>query len=487
MSATCKNADHVTLTQQYHYYDPVEDSIIVEDKDSFTLIGYGSLLNNSSPGMKHVDAALFTFQNIKVLTIEGITINGNFKMAKGIQVNDISNATLRDITIKNLRNIKPGDNALGIDIRVINGSVINGDNIRISEIDGNHDGNINSGSGGIGIARALYIKLDYNGTVSTDIAQKNTKITMNNSYFEWVYGDDGDVIDIIDETFTSHALHRFIFTNCTIRYATRRLVKGSASGIQYYNCKFDSTTEDDLIAKMGGGQITFTPSGGVNFRNANPGLHDTFRNMYGKMINCEYRNTGNLLINSGTTLIGAYTDGLEIRGNRFYNTYVRFQDKVANAIVDGNSFFNADIELNVQESNWEEGRSYLINNYGHYAPAESIFPALINSTNDIINVTIDNNKVYSYESSGVNFFGLVRHRSGTKASNVNVSNNEITRVNNPVNRKEYLFSFVNWESSCKVFNNLINQTGLGVGMVFSGVSFSGATWDNYDGDGVEIT
>jgi hypothetical protein len=500
LSATCKNADHVTLTQQYHYFDPVEASIIVENRESFTLIGYGSLLSNLSPGPKHVDAALFTFKNIKVLTVEGLTIDGNFKMAKGIKIDDVPNATLRDINISNLRNIQSGDNALGIDIRVINGSVIHGDNIRISEIDGGFDDAIDNGSGGIGIARALYIKLDYNGIVSTDVAQKNTKITMNNSYFEWVYGDDGDVIDIIDETFTSDAPHRFIFTNCTIRYAFRRLVKGSASGIQYYNCKFDTARQGELREKMNIVGVVLDdlvkPSGGVNFRNANPaptaeGGFPNFRNMHGKMINCEYRNSGNLSFGNGDTLIADYTNGLEIRGNRFYDSYVRFQGKTSNFIVDNNQFYNSNIFMglingsgdNINE--WEVGRSYITNNYGRFDPANSDHSALIDIKNDLISVSITNNNVFSDESNNtVNFFGLLRHTKITETSpspiaqDVNVSNNQIIRTNKTNVRREYLIATdsANWGTNCTLFNNFFNI----VGPIGVGANFNSATPPNLD-------
>ena len=58
------------------------------------------------------------------------------KIAKGIRMNDIPNVIFRDVNITKFRKTESNDNALDIDIRVIIGSLIHGDNIRISEIDG---------------------------------------------------------------------------------------------------------------------------------------------------------------------------------------------------------------------------------------------------------------------------------------------------------------------------------------------------------------
>lgn len=499
IKATCENADHVTLSQEYLV--ATDARILVDRAGDFTLIGYGSLVINTTE--THINVEVFQFNNLDNLTIKGITIDGQQKMANAIRVDNIDEVTLKDITISNLLNIDSGYRATGIQLFIIDGSVVNGDNLRISEIGGGQNGTIDVG---VGIARALYYNIDHTDTI---VAPRKTKITMTNSVFEWVYGDDGDVIDIIDEDYISNAAHRFIFDNCTIRYASRRLVKGSASGIQYYNCKFDSASEAELLAKMGG-SIGPEPSGGVNFRNANPSANPNFRNMHGKMINCEYRNSGNFNIDSGTVLIAAYTNGVEIRGNQFYDTYLRFQDITSNFKVDNNQFYNANIEINVDRerivdgvsipSQWKEGRSYITKNLGYYAPATPVHPALINSVSDLVSITIRNNKVYSDEYvelqdpplPSINFFGLIRHVTDGTASEVYVSNNEIVRVNTP--RNEFMISTQLWDYTCKIFDNFNNRIGnesltipgtypnAGANFI-DPADFNARTWDNVNGNG----
>ena len=496
-------ANHVTLTQKYSI-ETSEQIVVNKDENDFTLMGYGSVITNVSD--THLMNPIFQFRDIENLTIKGITVRGNSVIANALWVYDIGNVTLEDITITDLlffhKPVDQGpdittDRVVGIRIDILNPSVVYGNNIRISELGGGQNEVIGDP---LGVARAIFCVVNHN-----DIATgpENTKVTFENSYFEWIYGDDGDVIHIVDTNYISDAKHRFIFNNCTIRYASRRLVKGSASGIQYYNCKFDTANEQDLRVRMGGGSVLVQPSGGVNFRNENPDEFPTFRNMHGKMINCEYRNSGNLTIGSGSVLIAAYTDGLEIRGNQFYDMYVKFQNTVANFIVDNNQFYNSNIETNLIKSadptlnEWEEGRSYVTNNYGYYSLAVPIHPALINVKNDLVAVTIRNNKVFSKENANLedpvnpNFFGLIRHTAGQTASDVYVSYNELVRT--MTNRNELLISTVKWDSSCKIFENFNNRIGaenpIGSGLYpaagynFSGVTSSVKSWNNRNGNG----
>jgi len=466
MNAACTNANHVTLTQKYRIYVAISSTDpnpgIKIEKENFTLVGYNSVITDavmytpndpSDPDYNPLIMSypIFTFKNVDNLVVEGVTIDGNKRISKGITLDNVAKGTLRDITVSNLQNNIAGRNSIGLEIFVIDGSKIHGDNIRISEIGGGQDNTIDEG---VGIGRATYINLDNNIEGLTErgikaVTQK-TKITFDNSFFEWVYGDDGDVIDIIDQNYISDA-----------------------------------------------------PSGGVNFRNADPGNFPDFRNMHGKMINCEYRNTGNLNIGSGHTLIAAYTNGVEIRGNRFYDMYVTFKNKTSNFIVDNNHFYNANIETNLIRNTvdsslneWEDGICYITNNYGYYAPITSTHFALINVKNDLISVTIRNNKVFSEEGSvNVGFYGLLRHTrvSGTSnaivAVDVNISNNEIIRRNSI--RNEYLIvddtvgMDLSWKLRCSLFDNFLNKVGpVGVGAKFnSGTIPPSFYWNNRDGEG----
>lgn len=501
INAACQNANHVTLTQEYVI--ATDDRVIVDRAGDFTLMGYGSLLTNNTE--THIDFEIFDFRNLNNLTVKGITVDGDKKMANAFRIENVDAVTLRDITITNLLNVRSDYRAAGIQLVINDGSVVNGDNLRISEIGGGQNDSIDVG---VGIARALFYNINHTDTI---VAPRKTKITMTNSVFEWVYGDDGDVIHIVDYNYISDAAHRFIFDNCTIRYASRRLVKGSASGIQYYNCKFDSASEADLKARMGG-VIGPEPSGGVNFRNEDPEANPNFRNMYGKMVNCEYRNSGNFNINSSTILVAAYTDGLEITGNQFYDTYLRFQDIASNFKVTNNSFYNANIELNVP--NWgidvklldsidysvrdsiKWKRSYITDNYGRYDSLTGAYPALINSKNNIVALTVRNNKVFSDETLGstINFFGLLRHVTDGTATEVYVSDNEIIRMDSDITRNEFMISLRNWDNTCKIFDNFNSKIGtesIGVPGTFpnagfnfgSSAAFSGKSWNNRNGNG----
>ncbi|WP_298519194.1 hypothetical protein [uncultured Kordia sp.] len=487
INAACQNADHVTLSQEYLM--ATNQRILIDRTGDFTLLGYGSLITNTTT--THINVEMFQFMNLDALTIKGATIDGRQKIATAFKIENVDNVTLTDVTISNLLTVTAGFRAAGIHLEIIDGSVVNGDNLRISEIGGGQDNSINEG---VGIGRALFCNLNYSNILT---GPERTKVTMTNSVFEWVYGDDGDIIHIVDQNYISDAAHRFIFDNCTIRYASRRLVKGSASGIQYYNCKFDTANEADLSDRMEGN--TPQPSGGVNFRNENPDDFPDFRNMYGKMINCEYRNSGKLTIGSGSRLLVAYTDGVELRGNNFYNMGVKLQNGCGNAKIVGNTFHNTSIQVFVDS--WDNGRTYITDNIGYYiSPVTADHPAFINVKSDFQNVTVRGNKIFSDETfvegvSTSSYLGLIRHTLNvntgipTTASEVYVSQNQVVRTN--TSRSELMYSNQLWDSSCKVFDNFNNRTGLGarfnyVGPVDTAGNVFFLSWGNIDGNGNPI-
>lgn len=500
LNTAFKLSDHVTLKQNYSI--ATDQQIIVDRGGSLTLMGYNSIITNNdqnSEGLSsgvHLEKPIFEFRNLNSLTIKGITINGNSRIANALYVRNIDRVTLEDITIFDLLFTENSIRTVALRIDIESPSIVYGNNLHIYDISGGVNNII--GDLDIGIARAIYCVVNH-----TDTAK--TKVTFENSCFEWVYGDDGDIIHIVDKNYISDAKQRFIFNNCTIRYAFRRLVKGSASGIQYYNCRFDTASLEDLKAKMNINKEnplapTTIPSGGVNFRNEDPENYKTFRNMHGKMINCEYRNSGRLELGSGHTLIAAYTDGLEIRGNKFYDMYVRFQNKTSNFIVDNNQFYNSNISTSLirdtsdaELNEWETGISYITNNYGNYAPVQAGHFALVDVKDDLISVVISNNKIFSEEANDVNvtFYGLLRQTRGNStkslvAKEVYISKNEIIRNNSK--RSEYLIvADATWYNTCKLFDNYLSVKGQAYkGANFSNGIFVGFYWNNRTGDGNEM-
>jgi hypothetical protein len=266
------------------------------------------------------------------------------------------------------------------------------------------------------------------------------------------------------------------------------LVKGSASGIQYYNCKFDTASESDLRARMNGHDPQ--PSGGVNFRNANPTEFENFRNMHGKMINCEYKDSGNLTgLGSGDMLLVAYADGVELRGNNFYNMGVRLQNEVGNIKIAENTFHNTSIQVFVDK--WDPGRTYITDNIGYYiSPITGNSPAFINVKSDFERVTIRGNKIFSDETqvpgvSTLYYLGLIRHTDNngvtSVASRVYVSKNQVIRTN--ATRNEFMYSNQLWDDHCRFFDNFNNRTGTGAGFNYTLGALPFPTWNNRDGDG----
>ena len=461
LNATFQQWDQIHLTGNNEFNTDAQ--IVISGSDRTVRIkGDGKIENNSST---HITQPMIVVGDIKRLEIDRLQIDGKFKANCGLYLKSCPEYVINNLDIQNFLNSGTGfSRAVGVRLDIKTKTTLKGDNWILKEFNGGADGTIASG---LGVSRCLYILINYAGVYEDD----GTIVEINNSKFHWAYGDDGDILDVADQDYVTFPKHRFIFRNTEFKYFSRRASKGSAGGIQYYNCTFDTADEASLTAKMNG--IAPQPSGYVNVRNASQAIAPNFRNSFGAIVDCTFNDTGNLNIGSGNKIIIQNVNGVLLESNTFNGVDIVLSENVSGCIIENNLFNNALINI-WSGINWESDRSSICYNRANIdASATSLF-GFINSSGDINNVNICNNHIWTDETNLSFYLGIIRHVGGS-ASSVNLFNNKLFRTNHQ--RTEIMHSIVNWDASCRIENNACNLNS-GLGIHFNGGTNASYTNNN---------
>lgn len=462
LKSTFENWDQIDLIGDYEFN--TDGQIFLDGPNRIVRIkGNGKIENNSAT---HITQPMFVVRNISRLEIDRLQIDGKFKANCGLYLLGCQDYVINNLDIQNFLNSGTGFNrAVGVRLDINKRTRLTGDNWILKEFNGGADGAINSG---LGVSRCLWVLINYTGTPEDD----GTIVEINNSKFHWAYGDDGDILDVADQDYVEFPKHRFIFRNTEFKYFSRRASKGSAGGIQYYNCTFDTADQASLTLKMGG--TAPQPSGYLNVRNASEALAPNFRNRYGAIVDCTFSNSGNLTIGSGNRIIAENVSGLLIDSNVFNDVDIVLNKNVSACIIENNQFNNGFISI-WSGVNWESDRSSICYNRMILDLNATGINGFINSNGDIHNVNICYNNIWTDETNEDLFLGVIRHVGGS-GSNVNMLNNKLIRTN--PKRLEIMFSLVNWDSTCRIENNASNVNNNGSGIIFNGGTNSANTSNN---------
>lgn len=453
--------DLIHLKGEYEFN--TDGQILLNGSERIVRIrGNGRIVNNSSI---HITQPMIQVNNISRLEIDRLQIDGKFKANCGLYLKGCSAYIINNLNIQNFLNSGTGfSRAVGVRLDILKKTTLKGDNWVLKEFNGGADGLINSG---LGVSRCLWILINYAGIPEDD----GTVVEIDNSTFHWAYGDDGDILDVADQDYIEFAKHRFIFRNTEFKYFSRRASKGSACGIQYFNCEFDTADEVTLTAKMGG--IAPQPSGYVNVRNANEAAYPNYRNSFGVIKQCTFNNSGNLTIGSGNQIIIENVNGVLIEENTLQNVNIVLNKHVSGCIIEENLIKNGNINV-WSLIQWESDRSSICHNRVELDAEASSIGGFINANGDIHNINICSNSILTDETNLTLFLGLIRHLSGT-GSSVDLLDNKLIRTNHQ--RTEIMHSLVDWDSSCLIENNDCNLSA-GLGIYFNGGVNSAETSNN---------
>ncbi len=465
LNASLTKWDKINLIGNYEFN--TDSQIFIDGANRIVQIkGEGKIENNSAV---HITQPMLEVRSIQKLDIQRLTIDGKFKANCALYLRSCPEYVIHNIDIQNFKNNGVGFNrAVGVRLDINKTTTLHGDNWTLKEFDGGADGTIN---GGLGVSRCLWILINY-----TNINEnEGTHVDISNSKFHWAYGDDGDILDIADQDYINTPNHRFIFRNTEFKYFSRRASKGSAGGIRYYNCTFDTADAATLTAKMGGAAPM--PSGYLNVRNADPAGQPNFRNSFGAIVGCTFNDTGNLSIGSGNFIIIENVNGLLFDSNTLNGVGIVINKNIAGIRIENNFIKNRYINI-WAAVNWEEDRSSICFNRMQVEAGNAV-PAFINTTNSpltIQNIDVCNNDLLIDENNVSSNFGIFRHLQGS-GTDITVMNNKVFRTN-PV-RTEIMYSGALWDATCRIENNGCNLNS-GIGLNFSPASNNNAiTTNNY--------
>lgn len=165
------------------------------------------------------------------LTLNNLTIEGNFKLEEGINVDSIMDSN--NLTIKNILSGVNRGNAIGIRIEINANSprqygTYNFNNTVIDYVDA--VSNATTIGGGDGAARAVIHRWNYN--------QGNVIINFNGGTFTNIWGVDGDCIQTEDNQQSAPNNSYLRFYDINFGNFTRRHAKVTSGNTEFHRCNF---------------------------------------------------------------------------------------------------------------------------------------------------------------------------------------------------------------------------------------------------------
>lgn len=400
--ASFNNAQNIYLTAGKTYN--IKSSISVYKKHDLTIEGRNAtIVSRNSPSLES-----FIFEKtLNKITINNLIFDGKNKKGRAFYLK--TDFSFNKVTVKNLLETTSTVYAYRIDAeKQLNKSEFI--NCECDSIDAGENHIIGDGDGA---ARCFYINWKNAVNPSTIHIQGGT--------FKNVWGDDGDVIQVAQLFTNYHHKNKLIVRDAYLGNASRRLIKGTSSGIELYDNVFESAdSNNEKVA-------TTTPAGMITFSLYNDSATPDERNLKGVMIgnifNGEGGYDGRIVFNKASELT--------VKGNTFVSADLVFSIAVGDVEVRNNTFLDGAI-INLQRQVMFEGTVNLVDNTIKHAEGSGpYFRGWVNlddSGSIVNNLNILNNSLETFTGIDDTVFGLV-YAGINKGfiTNLVIDNNQVFR------------------------------------------------------------
>lgn len=251
-----------------------------------------------------------------ITTVRNLNVNGNFLLSNAFNIT--SAFDFKNVHVLNLYSSTTRAVGWRIEVPSIGFKVAKMDSCVADNIE---SANNNILGDVVGTSRAVWLRW-----LSVD---SSTVVEINNCTFGNIWGDDGDVFQI--EQTTNNYTHncKLIVRNSVLKYSSRRLVKGTAANMEFYNTKFISTSKTNSRLKS-----SVPSSGMVTLATFNQVAYPDSNSRFIKLIGCTFDNT----LGYDGRIIPTRTTDFEISGCTFINSSISFYVRVGSGIICGNSF-----------------------------------------------------------------------------------------------------------------------------------------------------
>lgn len=315
-----------------------------------------------------------------------------------------------NVSVKNLLETRTTAYAFRVDVgKQLTPALFKG--TECNTIDAQENGVIGDGRGA---SRCIFINWDY--------AAQPTTIEISGGSFQNVWGDDGDVIQVAQRITDYGHNNKLIIRDAYLGHASRRLIKGTSSGIELYNNYFESADENNP-------QVANTTSSGmITFSIFNDPLTPNARNINHTVIGNTFDGTGGY---DGRVVLFK-TGEMDMRENTFIESLIVFDA--------------ASGDIQIRENTFQQSSKILM--------GDAVSEGVIDITDNVVNRPAGT--VGDYRGF------VVQDKENASTNNLNIINNTLDLHSVPGENVFGLIYFI--RGSCRnlvVDNNIVNRSGIG--------------------------
>jgi len=394
-----------------------------------------TIVSRQNVDLNNLGYNIFVFEaTLSSVSINDLTFDGENKIGRAFYLKTGFN--FNNVAVKNLLEARTTAYAFRVDVHKQLIPALFKDN-QCDTIDGVGNGAIGDGAGA---ARCFYINWKY--------AAQPTTIEIDGGSFKNVWGDDGDVIQLAQVINDYYHGNKLIVRDAYLGHASRRLIKGTSSGIELYNNYFESAdTNNPKVA-------TTTSAGMITFSIFNDPATPNARNINSKAMNNTFDGSGGY---DGRVILFK-TGQADISNNVFIDSNIVFSKAVGNVEIQENTF-QGSAKISIGDT-VSEGVVNIVNNVVSRLEGSTgtyrgwVVQDKTEASTD--NLNIIDNVLNIYSSPNENVFGLIYFVRGT-TSNLTINNNTINR-SGTMQKSQMLLVDIPLDDTSKITNNHMDSS-----------------------------
>ncbi len=438
LQASFDNAEFIRLQSNGHY--SLEGVVHVDRSGLVRLDGnHATFVSNNLSTLE-----MFIFdQSLRVTRIRDLTVDGQHNRAKAFNIR--TSFYFKEVKVINLFSDQTQVYAFFVDVeKQLTTSIF--EECECDTLDGSANGNLFDN---VGAARCFQVHWDY--------LSQPTVIEVNGGTFKNVWGEDGDVIQIASNAHEYDHDSKFIVRDAYLGFASRRIIKGTASGIELYNNFIEAAVDHpQLVGRVPAGMVVFA----LFDPDMSPNAQLQGIRVIGNTFHSERGTNGEF----GDTQVNfSDVDGALIESNQFVSSKVILKGLSGDTRFDDNAFtMNAKMSLDYDST----GSVIIENNTVTHEPGslydfrgwieDSVAPRIIDS------LTIQNNILTLNTGIDDLTFGLLwidndasdDRPNGSVYSNLLIDGNMIHR-NGDYEDTNMLRIDVEIDSTSSIINNIM--------------------------------